>query len=329
MLPRALQLVLAGATFLTVCLWTPPAPAAVAELGAVPTVVTAQPSSDAVVVGTEVVLSGVVTPPDALAPRTVVLQLQTATAWQELARMTTDATGAYTFNVPTDWYGDHVLRVVAPATALLPEGVSPLRTVSVRPTYTPRGSASAWKRFASKARWDPCSVVEYRTNLRRAPKGALKLVNRAFAIVHEATGLTFRHAGRTKKVPFSAGSDKKQFLASGLVIAWTTPKAVRALRGNTAGIGGATSRSVDGGPWRYAYGGVSIDVTQKLPVKGFGNGQSTGALMLHEIAHALGLDHVNAKSQLMHDTLQRTFKGRFEAGDLAGLRAVGAEQGCF
>jgi Matrixin len=316
----------AGATFLSLCLWTPPGATAA---GPLPTVVTAQASADKVAVGTKVTLSGAVTPPDVVAPRTAVLQLQTGTGWRELGRSATDAAGNYAFAVPTDWYADHVLRVVAPATATFAEGASPLRTVSVTPTYTPRGSASAWKQFDSKARWDPCSVVEYRTNLRRAPKGALKLVNRAFTIMHEATGLSFRRAGGTKKVPFSGGSDKKQFLASGLVVAWTTPKAVRALRGNTAGIGGATSRSVNGGPWKYAYGGVSIDATQKLPAKGFRKGQSTGALLLHEIAHAMGLDHVHAKSQIMYPTLQRTFQGRFEAGDLAGLRAVGAEQGCF
>lgn len=323
-LPRLLKLAVAGVAVLGLVLAMP---AAVA--GPLPTVVTAETSAANVVVGTKVTLSGTVTPPGLVDARPVVLQLQTATGWRELGRMATDSSGAFTFHVLIDWYGDHVLRVVAPATLELSEGASPPRTVSVTPTYAPRGSSSAWKRFASQARWDPCTVVQYRTNLRRAPKGALKLVTRAFSKVHAATGLTFHRAGRTKKVPFSGGPDRKQFLASGLVIAWTTPKVVRALAGSTAGVGGATSHSVNGGPWRYVYGGVSLDATQKLPVKGFREGRSVGSLLLHEIAHALGLDHVGEKSQLLFPVLQSTSRGRYEAGDLAGLRAVGAEQGCF
>jgi hypothetical protein len=77
------------------------------------------------------------------------------------------------------------------------------------------------------------------------------------------------------------------------------------------------------------YGGVAVDATQRLPAKGFAAGQSTGALLLHEIAHTVGLDHVGATSQLMYPRLQNTFKARFEAGDLAGLQAVGASRGCL
>jgi hypothetical protein len=307
------------------CLTTSPT---AVSAGPLPTTVTAQTSATNVAVGAQVTLSGTVTP-DLLAARTAVLQLQTGTGWRELASTGVGQTGAYGFALPTDWYGDHVFRLLAPGTATYADGVSPSRTVSVTPAYAPRGSASAWKRFSTLARWDPCTVVEYRTNLRRAPKGTVKLVNRAFGAVHAATGITFRNAGRTKKVPFSRGSDSKQFEPSGLVVAWTTPKVVKALKGSNAGVGGSTARSSNGGPWRYVYGGVAVDATQKLPAKGFKKGQSIGALLLHEIAHAMGLDHVTDKKQIMYPSLQRGFKGRYEAGDLAGLHAVGAEQGCF
>ncbi len=323
---RLLTLGVAAVTVLTPVTMPSAAPAAA---GSLPTAVTAQTSAESVALGTRVTVSGTVTPQDLVAPREVVLQFRTGTGWREMARMATDATGGYMFPVPTDWYGDHVLRVVAPLTVAFAEGVSELRTVSVTPQYPPRGSSSAWKLFPNSARWDPCTVVEYRTNLGRAPKGTLRLIDRAFRIVHAATGLTFRHAGATRKVPFSGGSEQKQFHTRGLVVAWTTPKVVRALTGSSAGVGGAISQSVDGGAWRYVRGGVSIDATQRFPVRGLRKGQSTGALLLHEIAHAMGLTHVQAKSQLMYPSLRRTHRARYEAGDLAGLRAVGAAQGCF
>lgn len=324
---RTCSVALAGVGLL---LTTPGATAmSVEAAGPISTTVTAEPSAGAVTVGAEVTLEGSVTPPDLVVPRTAVLQVKTGTGWREVGRTFTDAAGAYSLTVPTDWYDDHVLRVVAPATETFAEGVSPQRTVTVAPSYEPRGKASAWKRFSSRARWDPCTVVDYRTNLRIAPKGSLRLVTRAFAAVHAATGLVFRHAGSTKKVPFSGGPDHQQFGTGGLVIAWTTPKVVGALAGGTAGIGGATATSVNGGPWRYVYGGVAVDATQKLPAKGFRKGKSPGALLLHEIAHALGLGHVKARSQIMFPSLQAKHRGRYEAGDLAGLRAVGAGEGCF
>lgn len=309
-------------------LWSFPM-AASADPALLPTEVTAQTSAARITLGTKVTVSGTVSPPDLITPRTVILQFKTGTGWRQLGRGSTDNTGAYTLRVPTDWYGQHVLRVVAPATTLAGQGVSASRTVTVRPKYDPRGTSSAWRSYPNKARWNPCAVIPFRTNLRHAPKGTLDVVKRAFKIVHAATGLRFAHAGGTTKVPFSGGSTDQQFLSNGLVIAWTTPKIVGGLAGTTAGVGGSTSRSTNGGPWRYVYGGVAIDATQRLEAKGFRKGKSTGALLLHEIAHAIGLIHVAAKSQMMYPSLLSSHRAKYEAGDLAGLRAVGASKGCF
>ena len=295
--------------------------------GPAPTVVTAVVSANDVPVGTEVTVSGTVTPPDT-EPRDVVLQFATAAGWRPVRTSTTDAAGTYQVRVPTDWYGDHVLRVVAPATATAGSGVSPEQTVTVRPRYTPRGKSGSWNRFSPPARWDPCRTVEYRTNLRKAPRGSAKLVKRAFGQVHAATGIRFRAAGSTSKVPFTTRADSTQHLAAGLVVAWATPRQVPGLRGSTAGIGGSTAQRVGDGPWRYVYGGVAVDATARLS-GGFGKGKTIGALLLHEIGHALGLDHTGASSQIMYPSLQSGFRGRYEAGDLAGLHALGAEQGCL
>ena len=297
-----------------------------AGAGPLPTRVTAEPSATRVQEGAAVTVAGSVTPVELAAGRAVALELETASGWREVARGVTDPTGSYVLPVPTDFYASHQLRVVAPATQLAQAGASDVRNVTVTPTYDPRGNESAWKQFPSRARWDPCSVIEYRTNLRRAPKGSQTQVARAFAAVEAATGLSFRRAGKTKKVPYSRGPESRQFLPAGLVVAWSTPRSVPALRGRTAGIGGATARSVNGGPWEYAYGGVSIDATQKLPGR---KRTSLRTLLMHEIAHAVGLTHVSDKSQVMYPSLLRSHRARFEAGDLAGLRAVGAEQGCL
>ena len=299
-----------------------------AAQAAVPTVVTATVSDNRVVVGHEVTISGTVTPPG-LEPRTVVLQLETATGWEKVRKTTASAVGSYTMKVPTDWYDRHVLRVVAPAAGSAPEGMSERQVVKVVPAYDPRGKKSQWNRFNPLARWDPCRPLTYRTNLKAAPKGAAKLVKQAFRKIHAATGFDFVRLGSTTKVPFSSGPDSSQHLDYGLVIAWSTPRRVPGLGGSTAGLGGSTAQRVGDDPWRYVYGGAVFDATLSLPVKGFGRGKSTGALLLHEIAHALGLDHVQARTQIMYPSQQSRFRGRYEAGDLNGLHKVGAAQGCF
>jgi hypothetical protein len=303
-------------------------PAGAVAAGEAPSVISLSVPPVTVTVGKAVAVTGLVvdTSPD---PRKLTLEFQTGAGWRRVAGGTTDAVGAYTLRVPTDWYGKHVLRVVAPAVDDLAQGVSVTRTVTVTPGYEPRGSATAWKTYDGRPRWDPCQVIPYRTNLSRAPDGTLAVVRRAFAIVHAATGLRFARVGSTTKVPFTGAPRSKQFLARGLVIAWTTPRKVPRLAGSVAGLGGSTWRSTNGGPAGFVYGGVAVDATQELPARGFADGQSTGALLLHEIAHAVGLDHVGATSQLMYPRLQNTFKARFEAGDLAGLQAVGASRGCL
>lgn len=291
-------------------------------------VVTASVSDTRVKLRTKVTVSGTVTPPDT-EPRPVELEFQTATGWVRVRRTLSGPSGDYSMRVPTDWYGKHVMRAVAPATANAPAGVSPTQSTTVIPRYDPRGKKTSWKRFTPLARWDPCRTVEYRTNFRVAPDSAPKLVRRAFKLAHEATGLTFKRVGSTTKVPYASGPDSGTHLDYGLIVAWSTPKRVPGLAGSTAGLGGSTAVSSNGGPWRYVYGGAVIDARQKLPVSGFSKGQSTGALLLHEIAHALGLTHVSVRSQIMYPSLQSTFRGRYENGDLGGLHELGAAQGCL
>lgn len=62
---------------------------------------------------------------------------------------------------------------------------------------------------------------------------------------------------------------------------------------------------------------------------GFGKGRTQGNVILHELGHATGLDHVSSQSELMNPVLTDSAPNGHAAGDLAGLKKIGAQAGCL
>ncbi|GIE74921.1 hypothetical protein Aph02nite_08710 [Actinoplanes philippinensis] len=210
------------------------------------------------------------------------------------------------------------------------------------------GSAKAYA-FMSQAhgsgliaRWNPCGgAIDYRVNLDRAPKGSLAEVKTTFSRIAAATGLTFRYAGTTDVIP-QANSGYRGAYPAGteIVIAWATPgKHSKWLPAGTRVLG------MGGGSWQTAYsasggdalmmlsGSVVLNATSvKSLARGFGASGSgtTGAVLMHEIGHAIGLAHPeqNDRNQIMFHTITSK-KAVWGAGDLAGLRKLGTSAGCL
>lgn len=212
---------------------------------------------------------------------------------------------------------------VAASSAPLPAG-----SVDLSTTFSARGNASSYRLLASHSRWDPCRTVTYRVNPRLAPRGGILEVHRAFRMVSAASGLRFRYLGRTTHVPLRGGVTTFDTTAD-VSVAWARPSTVPALAGSSIGYGGSRWRSAAGSWNQITNGYVVLDSTWR-GARGFPlrHVQSRGQLLLHEIGHVVGLDHVADPRQTLHATLQR-LPARFGAGDLAGLAAVGARQGCF
>jgi hypothetical protein len=276
-------------------------------------------------------VTGVVTDVTAgrpLADAPVVLQVQSARGWATTpgTAAVTDAHGRFVLPAPTFYYGRHVFRALVAARSVAAGTVtaaagSPARAVTVPLPYRPAGRASAGR--VEPTRFDPCAPIPYRINYAGAPRRARALVAAALGRARAATGLTFTYAGSYAGVPFSRQSNGG-LPSTGIGFAWTTAGQVRGLAGSAIGLGG--------GGWsagaRRTSSGVVIDRAFRYR-SGWTGTNSIGGLLLHEIGHALGLEHVNDRTQQMYPRDIGAPNGNYNRGDLTALRKVGLDAGCL
>jgi hypothetical protein len=182
-------------------------------------------------------------------------------------------------------------------------------------------------------RFDPCAPIHYVTNLSQAPPRASADVAQAITILSGATGLRFVDDGSSTDIPSSARSG----VAAGaktwapVLIAWSHHGESDLLPGGAVAGEGvsawlpATGNSVA----QYVSGQVAIDAPAAAALQdGFGPGRTVGELLLHELAHVVGLGHTDDPTQLMAATLVGRDAAAFGSGDLAGLRQLGGG-GCL
>ncbi|MGH8866936.1 MAG: matrixin family metalloprotease [Actinomycetes bacterium] len=201
-------------------------------------------------------------------------------------------------------------------------------------------------------RWNPCQTeVTYKANLTyagsssAARSAALRDVKGAVARVSSATGIHFTYEGGTTQVPRSTSSakwwDRQQ--STEIVIAWVRQSKSSARSnllggsgsGWAAGTGGyvyKTHNSTKSG--RYVApigrGFVVLNSAQNRAFRsGFGSGSTRGALLMHELGHVMGLQHVGATSEIMYPTILRRTRTYYRSGDRAGLARVGRPAGCI
>jgi hypothetical protein len=174
--------------------------------------------------------------------------------------------------------------------------------------------------------YDPCRPVRYVVRPGGAPPGGEQLVDEAVAEIEEATGLDFVYAGETDEVP---GVDRdliQSRYGSGqwapVLIAWSTADEMPGLAGDVAGIGGSAAvPGADGHGLWLAAGRLALDSEDLGRMIDAGYRGAARAVVLHELAHVVGLDHVDDAGELMYPTTSaRTDLG---PGDRAGLALLG------
>ena len=201
-----------------------------------------------------------------------------------------------------------------------------------------------------RIRWNPCQkAVTYAINPRLAGKTsaarahAVADAQAAVRRVSSRTGIPFSYSGRTTEIPKNGANESwsTRQKSAEIVIAWVSqsrPKYRSNLLTNSgsgygSGVGGWMMRAWtdSNGKWQAAIGRgfVVLNAGHNDVYKdGFGKGVTRGALLLHEIGHAVGLGHVGTTKEIMYPTMLSREFSRYKDGDRTGLRRVGRPLGC-
>ena len=177
----------------------------------------------------------------------------------------------------------------------------------------------------SAVRWNPCEPVDWVLNPTGAPDGAAELAAEAFSRVGAVTGLQFRYLGTTDETPVDDRPtvDPPRYGQdwSPVLVAWTRPSSATSLRDTDQGV--AVPVAVDG---VFVTAQILLNGERWLSPDFAERSVSWGGVLVHEIGHVVGLDHVEDPDQLMY-RYAGSGAVRFGSGDLAGFDAVGAGTG--
>lgn len=179
--------------------------------------------------------------------------------------------------------------------------------------------------------WDACTPIHWKFRAAGAPAGGLAVLTTAVAQIARQTSTRWVYDGVVRDIPATRAFPTSPNAAPSVLIGWADSRTTDLLAGQAKAVLGvtrtqwftSTTNGVDQGAW-LSSAVIALDRTDRLPLRG---GVSWLTVALHELTHAMGLNHAGSSRQLMYPILQPALGG-LQSGDVAGLRRVGRAAGC-
>lgn len=213
---------------------------------------------------------------------------------------------------------------------------SPSATPSARPKVD--GAFKFLERVGgAPVRWDPCESITYAVNTAGASSAVRPDLREALARMTRATGIEFEPVGTTKETFIRAYQRMRYegvIRKAELILIWVDHDGYEAILRNLndprPSIAFAKTMAGLFADRDQYFGGIIVMDADATSGRGFGHRYAHGSVLLHELGHIMGLDHVKDPDQLMYSGRHPNFGLRdFGPGDLEGLRRLGMDAGCL
>src|SRR5688572_7584705 len=217
---------------------------------------------------------------------------------------------------------------------------TPSPTPLPSPTTSPRPKVDGAFRFLERVgggpvRWDPCETITYAVNAAGARSPVRADLNEALRRLSRATGIEFRSVGTTQETFIRAYQRMRYggvIRKAALILIWVDHVDYRAIlhRLHDPRPSIAFAKTMAGlfeNQDQY-FGGIVVMDADATASRGFGSRYAHGSVLLHELGHIMGLDHVTDADQLMYSGRHAHLGLRdLGPGDLEGLRRLGRDAG--
>jgi hypothetical protein len=186
-------------------------------------------------------------------------------------------------------------------------------------------------------RWNPCETISYAVNTDGATSSIKPDLHEALARVTRATQIEFVSVGTTEETFLRAYQRMRYKGVIGkaeLIIIWVDhgdyQAILRRLHDPRPSIAFAKTMAGLYADQDQYFGGIIVMDAEATSQRGFGHSYAHGSVLLHELGHIMGLDHVKDPDQLMYSGRHPNYGLQdFGAGDLEGLRRIGMDAGCL